>query len=305
MMMQWRNAWIGLLLGTALLGAAPAPNAPPKPQTPGVNDLIASAQPADWRPVAADRLLILTLSGNRRVLIELAPQLAPLNAGNIASLARAGFYDGAHIYRSQDNYVVQMGNEHLKRAIPEGAGATVPGEYLRSGLAGLPFTRLPFADGYAPQTGFTDGFPVGRDPKAGTTWMAHCYGAVGMGRDNDPNSGGTEFYAITGHAPRHLDRNITLFGFVRTGMEHLSVLPRGPAPMGFYAAPEQFTTIESIRLASTLPDAERPLVEVLRTDTALWQRLVNARANRREAWFARPAGFVELCNVAVPTRIVR
>src|SRR5690606_9568936 len=77
------------------------------------------------------------------------------------------------------------------------------------------------------------GFPAARDPADGTAWLAHCYGTVGAGRDNDADSGsGTELYVVTGHAPRQLDRNITVVGRVVQGMELLSALPRGPAPAG-------------------------------------------------------------------------
>ena len=62
---------------------------------------------------------------------------------------------------------------------------------------------------YADEVGFSDGFPVARDPRNGKMWLAHRYGMVGAGRDNAPDSGGgTELYAVIGHAPRQLDRNV-------------------------------------------------------------------------------------------------
>jgi len=72
--------------------------------------------------------------------------------------------------------------------------------------------------------------PAARDSVAGSVWLAHCYGMVGAGRDEDADSGGgTELYAVIGHAPRHLDRNVTLLGRVLQGIELLSSLPRAPA----------------------------------------------------------------------------
>jgi peptidylprolyl isomerase len=44
-------------------------------------------------------------------------------------------------------------------------------------------------------------------------------------------------------------------------------------------------------------------LEVLRTDTPLFQELVEARRNRREEWFHFQAGRIELCNVPIPTRV--
>lgn len=75
-------------------------------------------------------------------------------------------------------------------------------------------------------------------------WLAHCYGMVGVGRGNDPGSGsGAELYVVIGHAPRHLDRNIAVVGRVVSGIEHLSILPRGSGPLGFYERPEQYVPI--------------------------------------------------------------
>jgi peptidylprolyl isomerase len=86
-------------------------------------------------------------------------------------------------------------------------------------------------------------------------------------------------------------------------MEHLSVLPRGTGPLGFYEKPEQRIAIDSVRLASEVPEAERVALEVFRTDTPAFERLVEARRNRKEEWFLDPVGHVELCNVPIPVRV--
>jgi peptidylprolyl isomerase len=166
-----------------------------------------------------------------------------------------------------------------------------------------PFSRLADFDGYAPQVGFSNGFPVGRNPKTKQTWLTHCYGAVGVARGNDPTGGnGSGLYVITGHAPRHLDRNIAVVGRVVQGIELLAAMPRGPAPMGFYAKAEERTPIKSVRLAADVPPAERSDLEVLRTDSATFRATTQARRNRRDDFYIRPAGYIELCNVPLPVR---
>ena len=107
---------------------------------------------------------------------------------------------------------------------------------------------------------------------------------------------------VTGQSPRQLDLNITTVGRVLQGMEHLSVLPRGTGPLGFYEKPEQRTPIVRLALASALPDAERPKLEVLRTDTATFDALVEARRNRSDDWYLHKAGHIDLCNIPVPVR---
>ncbi len=97
----------------------------------------------------------------------------------------------------------------------QSAKRTLPGEFDRPIDSSLPFAPLSDGDVYAPEVGFSNGFPVARDPKANKMWLVHCYGMVGVGRDIAADSGGgTELYVVIGQAPRHLDRNVTLVGRV-------------------------------------------------------------------------------------------
>lgn len=293
-----------LPLALALLAAcAPAMAADDTaPKSP--KELLDASQASDWRTPAPDDLLYMDLPAGR-VVIELAPRFAPEHVANIRALARGHYWDGLSIYRSQDNFVVQFGDptedEAARKPIGE-ARAHLPAEFTRS-AEGLPFDALPDSDGYAPEVGFVEGFPAGRDPASGQAWLAHCYGALGAGRDvAADSSNGTELYVVTGQSPRQLDRNITLVGRVLQGMELLSTIPRGPEPMGFYEDPAQRTPIESIRLASAFPPAERVPLQVLRTDTPLFARLVEMRRNRNDGWYKVPAGHIDLCNVPLPVR---
>lgn len=209
---------------------------------PSLADVLAASTPADWRPLDPESTLYLEFAAGR-VVIELAPAFAPEHVANIRTLVRQGYFDGLAILRSQDNYVVQWGDPDGKRDLGK-ARPTLPPEFTVPWPPAQPFTRLPDVDGYAPVVGFSGGFPVGRDPKTGQGWLAHCYGMVGVGRGNDPGSGsGAELYVVIGHAPRHLDRNIAVVGRVVSGIEHLSTLPRGSGPLGFYERPEQYVPI--------------------------------------------------------------
>ena len=126
---------------------------------------------------------------------------------------------------------------------------------------------------------------------------------VGVGRDLPPNTGsGAELYTVIGHAPRHLDRNIALVGRVIEGIEHLSSLPRGTKALGFYATAEERTPIVSIRLGTEVPGL--PAYEYLSTESASFAKYADARANRRDSFFIRPAGGADICNIPVPVRRV-
>jgi peptidylprolyl isomerase len=307
-----RSALRALIAGaSALTCAAPtAPAVAPSIATKSVaapgarvtmSDVLAAAKPEDFRTPDPENTLYLELDTGR-VVIELAPAFAPEHVANVKALARERYFDETAIVRVHENYVVQWADPDGKREI-RSARRTLPAEFDRP-AAGLGFAVLPDRDTYANEVGFSDGFPVARESATGAAWLVHCYAMLGAGRDNPPESGGgTELYVVIGHSPRHLDRNVTLLGRVLSGMERLTSLPRGTGALGFYEQPTQRVPIRSLRVAADVPAAERSELEVLRTDTATFASLVEARRNRREEWFARPAGHIEICNVPLVVRL--
>lgn len=299
--MDRRPALLTLALAACLLPTL----APASTPFRSAQQIIEAAPDSDWRTPDPANLLYMDLPTGR-VIIELAPAFAPRHVANIQTFAHEHFWDGTSIYRSQDNFVVQFGDadaDDAAKAKPLGSvQKKLPAEFERAS-AGLKISELPDRDGWAARTGFVDGFAVGEDPKAGKAWLAHCYGTLGAGRNNDEDSSiGAELYVVTGQSPRQLDRNITVVGRVLKGIELLSAIPRGPAPMGFYADPKQRTPIITIRRASDLPEAERTPIQVLRTDSRTFADTVEARRNRVDDFYKRPAGHIDLCNIPVPVR---
>jgi peptidylprolyl isomerase len=287
-----RRFGIALLTPLLLGGAAAFP-------TP--DGILASAPAGDWQTLDPADTLYMDIPGGR-VVILLAPGFAPKTVANIKALVHEKYFDDSAIVRSQDNYVVQWSQEDKKK---KAARAKLKGfaEFEKPVSAAL--VRLPDHDTYAAQSGFDGDFPAGSDGKS--EWLLHCYGMVGAGRDNAPDSGsGVELYAVIGQAPRQLDRNITLVGRVIQGMEMLSSLPRGGgaqgAYMGFYSSPSQYTKIRAIHLASDLPPGERLRLQTLKTDSASFKAYVEARRNRHNDWFVRPAGAIDACNIPLPVR---
>jgi peptidylprolyl isomerase len=287
-----------LLLAAAALLAGAAP--PKKLLTP--NDIVAGAPASAWKTMPADDLLVMDLKGGGRVVIQLAPQFAPVHVANIKALARGNYWDGATIYRVQDNYVAQWGLNESDRGFPKGVTAKPPAEYTRP-LKGLSVKPLGSPDPYAPGAGFADGWPVAYSAKGNWANLAHCYASVGVGRDLSPDTGtGGELYAVIGHGPRQLDRVIAVVGRVVDGIDKLSTLPRGTEALGFYKDKAQYVPIASIRLASDMPEAERPSYEFMDTASASFADYLRIRANRHDDFYIRPAGGVDLCNVSVPVR---
>jgi len=279
----------------------------------------------------------------RRVVIQLMPAPFSLGwVGNIRKLAAAKFWDGTSINRVQDNYVVQWGDadgedEAKARKLPDDLAVVSQAnyssklgkqeviyrlqsaqplvqDYIADGTGSKTrwYPIRPTRDAYAEGTAILAGWPIGVASAAAPSgkgielsgWPVHCYGMVGVGRDLPPNTGtGAELYTVIGHAPRHLDRNIALVGRVIDGIEHLSSLPRGTGALGFYETPEERTGIVSIRIGTEVSGL--PAYEYLSTESDSFARYADARANRRDAFFIRPAGGADVCNIPVPVRRVK
>ena len=267
-----------------------------------MSEILAASPASDWRRLDPENTLYLELPSGR-VVIELAPAFAPRSVANIRTLVRARYFDGLAVIRSHDNYVAQWGDPDDKKPLGDAAARIAP-EWTRPFAADLGFVSLPDRDTYAEQTGFAGEFPMART--GDRAWLVHCYGMVGVGRGNEPDSGnGSSLYAITGGPARLLDRNITVVGRVVRGIELLSALPRGTGALGFYEKPEQRVPIRQVRLEADVPPAERAELEVLRAASATFTQVVNARRFRKDNWYQEPAGHVDLCLTMPPVRPVQ
>ncbi|TXG02059.1 peptidylprolyl isomerase [Massilia arenae] len=282
--------------------AAPAGSGKELPPKPSVADVVKASKPGDWRPLDPENTLYMELPAGR-VVMELAPNFAPKAAANIRALVRERYFDGLWVMRAQDGFVVQWGDPDEETPRPFKAAKTVDAEFTVPAKGTGAFTQLKERDVYAPQVGHVNGFPVARDPKGGQAWLPHCYAMVGVARDEASNTGnGSQLYTVIGHAPRHLDRNITVVGRIVAGMPLLTVMPRGTGALGFYEKAEQRTPIASVRLAADVPQAERSKLEVMRTESAAFQAVIEAQRNRGGPWTKVAAGAIDLCNVPIPVR---
>lgn len=286
-------------LCAGIASAAPLKELPPRLT---VADVVKASKPAEWRALDPENTMYIELPAGR-VVIELAPNFAPNTVANIRALVRERYFDGLPVMRAQDGFVVQWGDPDEVTPRPFKAAKTIAAEFTVPYKASAPFTRLKERDVYAPQIGHVDGFPVARDPATKQTWLPHCYAMVGVARDNGADTGnGSQLYTVIGHAPRHLDRNITVVGRIVAGMPLLTVMARGTGAAGFYEKPEQRTPMASVRMAADLPPADRSKLEVMRSDSAAFQAVIEAQRNRGGPWSKVAAGAIDLCNVPIPVR---
>lgn len=300
---------VTIALRSALLLAMLLPCAAALADTPTSKEILDQSRPSEWRALDPANTLVMNLAGDHQVVIELAPGWAPEHVTNIKTLVRQHYFDDTSVYRVQDNFVAQWGDpdgDDPAKAKPMGKAKTrLPPEYTRATEDDFEFTRLPDGDLYAPEVGFSTSMPAARNRLAGKAWLVQCYGMVGVARDVDPTSGnGNTLYVPIGQAPRRLDHQLAVVGRVVEGMQWLAALPRGPEPMGVYTDPARRTGIKSMRLASELPAGQRPALEVLRSDSASFARLVESKRNRKDAFYRFPVGHIGICDVPLPVREV-
>jgi peptidylprolyl isomerase len=225
---------------------------------------IGAAKPhLDWRALdPANTLVIETSKG--RIVVEMAPALAPKAVERVKRLAHEGVYDGLLFHRVIEGFVDQTGNPNNHdggvSAYPD-----LPGEF--SG-------RLPADARLDVVTSRSDGIEgfVGAVPVAGVSvkeqalgsdhrprvWGAYCDGVAGMGRQAGIDTANSEIFFMRLPA-RRLDHDYAVWGRVVQGLDVVRAIKVGEPP----ADPDRMVRV---RLAADLPTGERPRLEV--TDTA-------------------------------------
>ncbi len=148
---------------------------------------------------------------NGTVIIELLPDVAPLHAERMKTLARAGAYDGVVFHRVIEGFMAQTGDvEH--------GNADKPAFNIRR--AGTGGSDLP-------------------DVKAEFSGVPHDRGTLGAARSQNPNSANSQFF-INFKDNHFLNRQYTVYGRVISGMEHVDAIVRGEPP----ATPDKMISVK-------------------------------------------------------------
>lgn len=263
----------------------------------------ALAAEEEWREVAPENLVVMDVSYGR-ILIELAPAYAPQHVERFRALARAKFYDGQSFYRVIDGFVAQGGiGEGDDKKTPQ--WPALAAEFDRPINHEVTFTPLGSPDLFAREVGHVDGFPVGRDWDEGRTWILHCPGTLAMARDNDPNTGSTEFYIPIGHGPRRLDRNLTAFGRVLDGMQYLQKLNRGDPKVesGVIQDASKRDPIVRVQIAADMPREARPRVQVADTTSKGFADFKTQRRNPAPDFYKKVSPNLDICAFNAPVQM--
>lgn len=257
---------------------------------------------SEWRDVNPENLVLIDTKYGR-VVVEIAPSFAPNHAKRFQDLIRAKFYDGQSFYRVVDGFVAQggigEGDDKKTEAWPP-----LKAEYDAPDPGPSPFVSLRSADLFASEVGHVDGFPTGRAPKDRRQWILHCPGTLAFARDNDPDTAGTEFYIVIGHAPRRIDRQLTAFGRVLEGMQYLQKLNRGDPAIesGVIQDPAMKDPIVRMQIAADVPEAERPAYQVMAVPSNAYAEFMNKRRNPAPGFYKWIPPNLDICAINVPSR---
>ena len=129
-----------------------------------------------------DNTLIIELSNGGKVEVGLLPKLAPKHVARIKELTAKKFFDGIVFHRVIPDFMAQTGD-------PDGNG--------RGG------SKLP-------------------DLKAEFTGYVFKRGTIGAARTSNPDSANSQFFICYNDTGcKHLSGQYTVWGQVRSGMEHV------------------------------------------------------------------------------------
>ncbi len=118
------------------------------------------------------------------IVFELLPDVAPETVRNFTKLAKTSFYEGTLFHRVIPGFMIQGGDPNTKKPDKSKWGMGGPGYTIKAEFSSRPHNR----------------------------------GIVSMARAMDPNSAGSQFFIVTTDS-RFLDRQYTVFGQVKEGME--------------------------------------------------------------------------------------
>jgi peptidylprolyl isomerase len=286
------GAVLALILGSGAFAQTAPEAAPPPPPAPPT-----SAPASEWRTVAPENLMVINTTKGQ-VLVELAPEIAPLHVERMRLLARNGFFDNLTWHRVIDLFMAQTGDP-LGTGDGQSAYPDIKAEFTFRRGPDLPFAAVAAPAGAV--LGFVKSLPVETQPdtfmatnadKKVHGWGIYCPGVAGMARDDNPDSANSQFFLMRQPYPS-LDKRYTVWGVVVSGLDVVRSLKTGAEGSGLVTDPDR---MNSVRIAADLPEADRPSVQVLDTESPRFRTLVNTTRAAMGADFS-------VCDIVLPVQV--
>ncbi len=284
---------LAIALPTTAQEAAVPPPPPPPATVPSP-----AAPTQDWRLVAPEDLLIIDTTRGR-ILVEMAPEVAPLHVERIRLLSGLGFYDGLAWHRVIDWFMAQTGDP-LGTGEGQSPYPDLAGEFTFRRGPDLEFT--PVAAPMGSLIGFMGSLPVQTQPAElmprtsdGKVhgWAIYCPGVAGMARDENPDTANSQFFLMRQAYPS-LDKRYTVWGRVIVGLDVVRALKTGEEPSGI--VPAEPDRMLRVRVASALPAETRPVVRVLDAGSPIFATTIQTVRMQRGADFS-------ICDLELPVQV--
>jgi peptidylprolyl isomerase len=260
----------------------------------GSSAVLAAPKANEWRTPAPDTVVVIDTTRGR-VIVELVPEAAPLHVARFQELTREGVYNGRTFFRVIDRFMAQTGDPDNT-----GEGGTkkpnLKAEFTFRREASTGFVAVAAPAGT--EVGFVKALPVisqhwswstATSDKKVAAWGTYCPGVVGMARDEDNNSANSQFFLMR-QPYISLDKRYTAFGRVLSGLDAVRAIKTGePVP-----APQD--AMQTVRLLSDIPEAERPSVRVLDAASPRFAKMVAKTRKARGADFS-------VCDIELPVEV--
>ncbi len=259
--------------------------------------------PTDWRTPNPDDILVIDTSQGR-VIVEMAPALAPAHVERVRELAKRRFYDGLEFFRVINGFMAQTGDP-----LNNGTGSSelpdLKAEFeFRRGLKDpfVLYERLPAGgDTGVTEVGFWGAMPVrtapgmqaiaSRDGKVGG-WGLFCKGGVGAARGGDPDSSNSQFFLMRATYPS-LNSQYTAWGRVISGQAAVEKIKAGTEDDPVVPPRD---VMKTVRLLSDMPEKDRPKIQIVDTRSPGFKVLVEAQK-------AASNSPLTICDVEIPAKV--
>ena len=257
----------------------------------------AAVAPSEWRTIGEERLLVVDTTKGR-VIVELAPEVAPGHVARIRLLAGRGFFDGLMWHRVIDYFMAQTGDP-LGTGDGQSPFPDLKAEFTFRRDAQTPFVAV--AEPAGGRVGFLHSLPVQTQPDAlmASTgdgkvhgWGLYCAGVAGMARDDNQDSANSQFFFMRQAYPP-LDKRYTIWGRVVSGLDVVRALKFSPNPDGIVTDPDR---MEQVRVASDMAEADKPKVRILDTASPRFKTLVEETRQAKGADFS-------VCDIELPVEV--
>ena len=295
-MRQFLGLAVLAMMTAGVAAAQDAGGTPPPPPVPAPQAALVAPE---WRAVSAENLLVIDTTKGR-ILVELTPEVAPLHVERIKLLARRGFYDGVPWHRVIDWFMAQTGDP-LGNGDGQSPYPDLKGEFTFRRETTLPFAAV--AEPAGARVGFFHSLPIQTQPDSAFAltadgkvhaWGLYCPGVAGMARDEGNDTANSQFFLMRQAYPA-LDKRYSIWGMTVSGLDVVRNLKVGDGDNGMVGAePDRMARV---RIAADIPEAERPSVQVLATDSPRFRALVETTRAARGADFS-------VCDVTLPVQVV-